>query len=571
MFQIYITMNTNELKQLLDSSISTRNNENLKKKVIRLSETYYNKYQEENEKLPYYINIIDEIGANENDHTRLLVKLFNYKDKNGIRIIIKSFLNFFNININHIEITNESHFNMTCKVEGRNRYADISFYQKTADNKSIGVIIENKINGAEDQEDQVDDYITDLIMNKHINAENIYIFYLIDQIDKNNPKHKPLLKTNDDYNEGKELEKNYRLITYKNHILPWLKEKLLPSIVYKEKYLIDNINVYISYLNNRYGMIDDKTKLQLNLLYNTSQIKDLDIIYLFRLDSYIDKLFQDFLKENFSEFQETKNQFILVSDQNQDKNIKLEFFKGSIIKITLHCNKEKEMLQNIYSLENGGYYKVLEVFNFDEIEKALLKFKELRNDVSIINWIGNKSDSKLEESYIERIRNIITLQSAISTLILDKMKNYMTIFSQICKSKGLNAEKEYSSSDFSRSYYRSICENIGLSLWCELNLQKYNYDKKIVAIGLAFTNNDIKEEKLPSIINLINKILKEVGNKGFGVDKDDGYVISYRPEIKELIENSTISEYPLDHILAKLPDLIDSLYNTSNRVLNGTI
>ena len=191
--------------------------------------------KKKNEKLPYYINIIDEIRANENGHTRLLVKLFNYKDKNGIRIIIKSFLNFFNINTNHIEITNESHFNMTCKVEGRNRYADISFYQKTADNKSIGVIIENKINGAEDQEDQVDDYITDLIMNKHINAENIYIFYLIDQIDKNSPKQKPLLKTNDDYNEGKKLEKNYSLITYKNHILPWLKEKLLPSIVYKEK------------------------------------------------------------------------------------------------------------------------------------------------------------------------------------------------------------------------------------------------------------------------------------------------------------------------------------------------
>lgn len=55
-------------------------------------------------------------------------------------------------------------------------------------------------------------------MNKHINAENIYIFYLIDQIDKNSPKQKPLLKTNDDYNEGKKLEKNYSLITYKNHI-----------------------------------------------------------------------------------------------------------------------------------------------------------------------------------------------------------------------------------------------------------------------------------------------------------------------------------------------------------------
>ena len=564
-------MDTSALEQSLDSYISSNNDEKLNVYVEKLSETYYNKYQEEKEKLPYYFNIIDEIGADENGHTRLLVKLFNYKDKNGIRIIIKSFLNFFNINTNHIEITNESYFNMTCKVEGRNRYADISFYQKAADNKSIGVIIENKINGAEDQEGQVDDYITDLIMNKHINAENIYIFYLIDQIDKNNPKQKPLLKTNEDYNKGKKLEKNYYLITYRNHMLPWLKEKLLPSIIYKEKELIDNINVYISYLKNRFGMIDDKTKLQLNLLYNTSQIKDLDIIYLFQLDSYIDKLFEDFLREKFSEFQGTKNQFILESDQNQDKNIKLEFFKGSIIKITLHCNKEKEMLKDICSLENGGYYKVLEIFNFDEIEKALLKFKELRNDVSIKDWIGNKYDSDLEESYIERIRNIITLQSAINTLILDKMKNYMTIFSQKCKSKGLNPEKEYSSSDFNRSYYRPICENIGLSLWCELNIKTDKYDEISVTIGLAFTNNEIKKKEFPSIKKQINEILEEVGNKGFDEDSDDGYVISYRFHEKKIIKNITIGEYPLNNILTKVPDLIDSLYNKSNQVLNVTI
>ena len=49
-------MNTNELKQVLDSYISTRNNGNLKAYVEILSETYYNKYQEENEKLPYYIS-----------------------------------------------------------------------------------------------------------------------------------------------------------------------------------------------------------------------------------------------------------------------------------------------------------------------------------------------------------------------------------------------------------------------------------------------------------------------------------------------------------------------------------
>ena len=111
---------------------------------------------------------------------------------------------------------------------------------------------------------------------------------------------------------------------------------------------------------------------------------------------------------------------------------------------------------------------------------------------------------------------------------MDKMKNYMTIFSQICKSKGLNAEKEYSSSDFSRSYYRSICENIGLSLWCELNIQADKYDEISVTIGLAFTNDNIKEKEFLSIKNQINEILEKVRNKGFNEDSDDGYVISYR-------------------------------------------
>lgn len=151
---------------------------------------------------------------------------------------------------------------------------------------------------------------------------------------------------------------------------------------------------------------------------------------------------------------------------------------------------------------------------------------------------------------------------------MDKMKNYMTIFNQICKSKGLNTEKEYSSSDFSRSYYSPICENIGLSLWCELNIQTDKYDEISVTIGLAFTNNNIKEKEFPSIKNQINEILEKVRNKGFDEDSDDGYVISYRFHEKKIIENNTIGEYPLNNILTELPDLIDSLYNKSDQVLN---
>ena len=87
--------------------------------------------------------------------------------------------------------------------------------------------------------------------------------------------------------------------------------------------------------------------------------------------------------------------------------------------------------------KTGGVVAHIKTAQKAELEPVLSEGEEdiLRNDVSIKNWIGNKFDFKLEESYIERIRNIITLQSSINTLILDKMKNYMTIFSQICKSK----------------------------------------------------------------------------------------------------------------------------------------
>ena len=80
-----------------------------------------------------------------------------------------------------------------------------------------------------------------------------------------------------------------------------------------------------------------------------------------------------------------------------------------------------------------------------------------------------------------------------------------------------------------------------------------------------------KEKEFLSIKNQINEILEKVRNKGFNEDSDDGYVISYRFHEKEIIENNTIGEYPLNNILTKLPDLIDSLYNKSDKVLNGTI
>lgn len=484
--------------------------------LIKLAKTFYERFKKEEEKLPSYINIIDEIGANENSHTRFLVALFNYKDKDGKRSTIKSFFNFFNISTDKIDITNRVYFNKRCKINDINRYADVYFVQKSKDLKNgIGLIIENKIKGAKDQPNQVDDYVSAMI-NEGIPPENIHIFYLIEQYNKNTPIEKPELKTNKEYNKKGEYEQNYRLITYKEHILPWLKDKLLPSIPYKETNIINNIEIYISHFKHCFGMIEDRNKIQLNILYNTPQIKKCSLQELYKLDADLDNIFQDELKKHFDTFQENQNQFILKQDKDKTRNkyIKLELVKNeNLINITLD-SKTEEMLPDIGYIQDGGYYKILERYDFEEIEQALKRFYELRNRDDIQEWIGYPLNNKiLDDSILETVRNIITLQSAVKALIADKKRIIMTTFSQICLSKDLNHQKEYSPFDFDRSYYCCIDKKKKLSIWCELQINT----EPVFTVGIAFDDGDNKKAKkyrthtpyTPNINNL--KVKSEVG------------------------------------------------------------
>ena len=51
-----------------------------------------NIYESEYRKLPYQVNILDEIHANENAHTRILLSLLRYEDNHDFPIL-KSFIN----------------------------------------------------------------------------------------------------------------------------------------------------------------------------------------------------------------------------------------------------------------------------------------------------------------------------------------------------------------------------------------------------------------------------------------------------------------------------------------------
>ena len=66
-------------------------NETKIKELLNLLNDFIKKHKDESDKLPYHFNVIDELHANENAHSRILLQLFKYKE-GTVHIFLNSFL-----------------------------------------------------------------------------------------------------------------------------------------------------------------------------------------------------------------------------------------------------------------------------------------------------------------------------------------------------------------------------------------------------------------------------------------------------------------------------------------------
>lgn len=71
--------------------------------VIKLSNDFSALAKEKQQKLPYHLNVIDELRANENAHSRILIKLLGYTE-NGCYTFLQSFLKSMGSGFEQIEI-----------------------------------------------------------------------------------------------------------------------------------------------------------------------------------------------------------------------------------------------------------------------------------------------------------------------------------------------------------------------------------------------------------------------------------------------------------------------------------
>ncbi len=279
--------------------------------------------------IPYQINLIDELGANENAHSRFFLKFLSYKT-NGEFLFLRKFFDSLGKEFKKIKIVKPI---FTTEKER----IDVLISDREG---KFSIIIENKINNAPDQPEQISRYIN--IQKKNgFKIDNIYVLYLTDNGNKKPSKNSFPQDVKD------ELSGRYSEINFKNDILEWLKS-LIQHCNKDELLLKSALLQYIDYLEGRFNKREIETKMNNELktfLKNRINLTDNGYIDTKIISSEIQKLnnlsnyFQDLQNEAFQKIildWKTKmsyNQKHIIVSNIENNKIPKYMYLGYLIKI----------------------------------------------------------------------------------------------------------------------------------------------------------------------------------------------------------------------------------------------
>lgn len=199
--------------------------------AIDLIKKFEYEYYSELNKLPYRLNLMDELRSNENAHSKILSKLLMYPPA------LYSFLEFLN------EST-DSNFNLDIKlikepiITSERMRIDVLIRETN----KYAIIIENKIHKANEQTNQIANYI-DKCKNLGFSDDKIYVIYLT-----RTQQERPTVQTWGSYTE-EDFAGRYCHISYKEDILNWLNE-YKHNINTSESNLSAAIAQYIDHLDH---------------------------------------------------------------------------------------------------------------------------------------------------------------------------------------------------------------------------------------------------------------------------------------------------------------------------------
>jgi len=209
-------------------------------------------YENEKKNLPYHINVIDELYADENAHSRIFAKLLRYEENNKYPFL-ENFLHDvcnFKVEIKKPEIK---------KVDSCGRI-DIPIFDE-----QYVVVIENKVTDkAPDQNNQdggqLARYIETIKNCYGRKLEDIFVVYT--------PKYTrepsdECWRNKDDFSYKDDFEDRFCSISYKDEIYPWLKNIILPTIEVQNTFLRSAVEQYVDYLEgeNMYSLRNKKMNM----------------------------------------------------------------------------------------------------------------------------------------------------------------------------------------------------------------------------------------------------------------------------------------------------------------------
>ena len=282
--------------------------------------------EKERQKLPYNFNLMYELRADENAHTRLLLNLLNY-NVNGDYTFLRSFITQICIKKNIDGLSKNKIENP--KITICKEYIDglIEDYSK-----KYSIIIENKINGARDQYKQIERYYSQ-VKQHGVNEDNIYVIYLTIDGEK-----KVASDSLPEWLRDK-LGNRFIELNYKYDIIPWLKNDILPNIMRKDNQLECSIVLYIDYLERKLN-ISEKDQYISDIMNEMIKNK-------LGLDSIGTKEKWEFLESTIKQLTELRNDL---------ENIKEETFKRTLE--DWDAVAKMYFMNNVYSDIKNGYYQI---------------------------------------------------------------------------------------------------------------------------------------------------------------------------------------------------------------------
>lgn len=224
-----------------------------KDKLIKVAKELNELYKSKKAALPYSINVIRELHANENANSRILRGLLQYSH-NGQYPVLQSFIERLkaiadcpiDISIQNPELTNE-----------QDNRIDLLIKEK----KSYAIIVENKIWGASDQEEQIERYI-DYVIDLGIPRRSIFVVYLT--LDGNKKVSDISLTDKAKKHLGYSNKNNGRFIcmNFKDDIMPWLDTLMDLEETRNEPLLSSSITLYIDFLKEYFDAREEDIEIE---------------------------------------------------------------------------------------------------------------------------------------------------------------------------------------------------------------------------------------------------------------------------------------------------------------------